>query len=277
MYQTMRNHFYWPSLAADVFGWVAACPTCAKNGLMGTQSTAPMRLLPATEPFAALAIELLGPLPWTPEGYEYILVFCDRFTKVTRAVPLKDISALDVLSALLDTWVASYGIPDSVSSDNGPRFAAVLWQEVPKALGIGTNYATPYHTQTDGQVERFNKALVKQLRHYVSDHVVTWSRYLSLVVTAYNFQVHCSTGKVPFAFVSPRRLTPVAIEPLTAAADTGEIVTPGRGKENFLQYLDALIPLVRDTMEKAQAGTNGPSTSACRLDARPSELETGYS
>jgi len=104
MYQTMRNHHYWPSFAADVFGWVAACPTCAKNRLMGTQSTAPMRVLPATEPFAALAINLLGPLPRTPEGYEYILVICDRFTKVTRAVPLKDISALDVLSAFCCNW-----------------------------------------------------------------------------------------------------------------------------------------------------------------------------
>jgi len=112
MYQTMRNHYYWPSLAADVVGWVAACSTCAKNRLMGTQSTAPMRLFPATEPFAALDIDLLGPLPRTPDGYEYDLVICDLFNKVTRAVPLKDISALDVLSAFLDIWVASYGMPD---------------------------------------------------------------------------------------------------------------------------------------------------------------------
>jgi len=150
MYQTMRNHYYWHSMAADVFGWVAACATCAKNCFMGTQSTAPMRLFPATEPFAALAIDLLGPLPRTPEGFEYILVICDRFTKVTRAVPLKDISALDVLSAFLDTWVASYRISDSVLSDNGPQFAAVLWQGVLKALGIDTSYATPYHPQTKG-------------------------------------------------------------------------------------------------------------------------------
>jgi len=45
----------------------------------------------------------------------------------------------------------------------------------------------------------------------------------------------------------------VAIERLTAGPDPGEIVTPGRAKENFLQRLDSLIPLVRDTMEKAQA------------------------
>jgi len=251
MYQTMRNHDYWTALAADVFGWVAACPTCAKNRLKGTQSTAPMRLFPATEPVAALAIDLPGPLPRTPEGYEYILVLYIRFTKVTRAVLLKDISALDVLSAFLDTWVASYGILDSVLLDNGPQCAAVLWQGVLKALGMDTNYATPYYPQTNGQVERFNKTLVQQLRHYVSDHVVTGSRYLSLVVTAHNSQVHRSTGQVPFAFVSPRRLPPATIERPTACADNGEAVTPERAKENFLQRLDALTPLVRDTMEKA--------------------------
>jgi len=77
-----------------------------------------MRLLLATEPFAASAIDLLGPLPRIPEGYEYILVICDRFTNVTRAVPLRDITALDVLSAFPGTWVASYGLPDSVLSEN---------------------------------------------------------------------------------------------------------------------------------------------------------------
>jgi len=114
-----------------------------------------MRLLLATEPFAALAIDLLGPVPRTPEGYEYILVICDRFTKVTRAVLLKSISALDVHSAFLDTWVASDRIPDSVLWDDGPQFAAVLWQGVLKALDVDNNDAMPYHPQANGQVERY--------------------------------------------------------------------------------------------------------------------------
>jgi len=108
MYQTLRDRYYWPSLAVDVFGWVAACPICAKNRRMGTQSKAFMRLLSATELFAGLSIDLLGPLPRTPEGYEYIFVICVRFAKVTRAVLLRDITALDVFSAFLDKWVAGF-------------------------------------------------------------------------------------------------------------------------------------------------------------------------
>ena len=122
-----------------------------------------------------------------------------------------------------------------------------------KTLGIDTNYATSYLPQSNGQVQRISKTLDKQLRYYVSDHVVTWSRYLSLVVTAYNSQVRSSTGQIPFALESPRRRTPEAMERLTAGPDPVEIATPGRAKQNFLQRLDSLISLVRDTMEKAQA------------------------
>ena len=142
-----------------------------------------------------------------------------------------------------------------------------------KALGIDTKYAMPYPPQTNAQVDRFKKTLVKQLRPYVSDHVVTWSRYSSLVVPAYNSQVHGRTGQVPFALVSPRRLNLVAIDRLTAGTDTGGTVTPGRAKENFFQRLDALIPLVRNTMAKAHARCKRAVDK--RVQARRDALRVG--
>jgi len=163
MYRTLRRRYYWPSLAADVFGWVAARATCARNRLMEVRSSSAMTLFPATEPFEAVAIDLLGPLPRTPEGYVYLLVMCDRFSKLTRVVPLRHVTALDVLSAFIDVWIASYGILDSTLSDNGLQFASVLYQGFLRMLGVSTNYATPYHAQTNGQVERFNNTLVPQL------------------------------------------------------------------------------------------------------------------
>jgi len=42
---------------------------------MGTQSKAFMGLFPATEPFAALAIDLLGPLPRTPKDLSISSLF----------------------------------------------------------------------------------------------------------------------------------------------------------------------------------------------------------
>jgi len=66
----------------------------------------------------------------------------------------------------------------------------------------------------------------------------------------------------------------VAIERLAAGADTGELVTPGRAEESFLRRLDALIPLVRDTMEKAQARYKRAFDK--RVQARCEALRVGY-
>jgi len=55
-------------------------------------------------------------------------------------------------------------------------------------------------------VERYDRTLVRQLRCYVAEHQAKWDSHLSLLSTAYNTQVHQSTGEIPFAFVSPRRL-----------------------------------------------------------------------
>jgi len=110
-----------------------------------------------------------------------------------------------------------------------------------------------------------------KLRHYETDHVATRSQYLILVVSAYNSQVHGSTGPVPFAFVSSRRHTPVAIERLTAGTETGDIVTPGRAKENFFSAPRLPdLPIKWYNCKRLRPSTNGPSTSAFRLSAKPS-------
>jgi len=112
----------------DVFKRVEQCPACAKNRLSEKKHTTVMNLFTAEEPFSGLDMGLSGPLPTSKRGQKHVLVICDRFTKLTRAIPLREATALTVASAFIDTWVAAYGIPDSVLTDNGPQFASVSYQ-----------------------------------------------------------------------------------------------------------------------------------------------------
>jgi len=130
MNDTLRRYVYRPTMVVDVYKHVEQCPACAENRFSERRHTSTMKLFPALEPFSGLATGLLGPLTTSRGGHQHVLVICDRFTKLTRAIPLRDATALTVSSAFIDTWVAAYGIPDSVLTDNGPQFASVYYQGI---------------------------------------------------------------------------------------------------------------------------------------------------
>jgi len=212
MYNALRMYVFWPTMVVDVYKHVEQCPACAKNRLSEKTHTTVMKLFTADEHFSGLAMDLLGPLPTSKGGNKHVLVICDRFNKVTRSIPLRKATALTVASACTDTWVAAYGIPDTVVTDNGPQFALVLYQGILGLLGIASNYISLNHPLTNGQVERYIRTLVRQLRCYVVEHQDEWDSHLSLLATAYNTQIHSSFGEIPFASVSPRRHQPIGIE-----------------------------------------------------------------
>jgi len=205
-----------------------------------------MKLFPSLEPFSGLAMDLLGPLTTSRGGHKHVLVICDRFTKLTRAISLRDATALTVSSAFIDTCVAAYGIPDSVLTDNGPQFASVHYQGILGLLGIASNYTSPYHPQTNGQVERYNRTLLRQLRCYIAEHQKEWDSHLSFLTTGYNTQVHAITGEIPFAFVSPRRLQLNDMERMPRLRQAEERTEDAStAAEQYVEDLRALIPAVR--------------------------------
>jgi len=212
MYGTLLRYVNWPTMVLDIFQHGEQCLACAKNRLSERRHTSTMKLFPALEPFSRLALDLLGPLTTSRGGHKHVLVICDRFTKLTRAIPLRDATALTVSSAFIDTWVAAYGIPDSFFTDNGHQFALICKQGALGLLGIVSNDNSPYHPQRSGQVERCNRTLVRQLRCYVAEHQNDWDSHLSIFTTAYRTHVNESTGEIPLAFVSPRRLQRIGME-----------------------------------------------------------------
>lgn len=61
-----------------------------------------LRLFLATEPFARLAMDILGPLPASESGNRFILALVDRCSKLTLAIPKKEITAVAEALAFID-------------------------------------------------------------------------------------------------------------------------------------------------------------------------------
>jgi len=89
-----------------------------------------LKLIPATDPFASLSMDPLGPLTETKTGSVFLLIIVDRFSHLVRAVPLAGITATDVSSAFCRDWISVYGPPDTVLTDNGHQLDALFFQGV---------------------------------------------------------------------------------------------------------------------------------------------------
>jgi len=257
-YYTMRKAYYWPSMVTDTHTTITKCTTCAQNCLALRRHTTPLKLLPATEPLTELSVDIFGPIPASKKGNRFILVITDRFAKLTKCVvALRRNTAMSVSSAIIDAWVSAYRPPDRILSDKGPQFMSNFFVAVMKMLGIEMVRTTAYHPQTNGQVERYNRTVATQLRHYVADDPSRWDELLPVITMAYNSQPHRSTGIAPFELVIPRRIPNLTVRnlpPGTPMANKGTLkdASPLARKLEFMARLRRQIPIVVEALRKTQ-------------------------
>jgi hypothetical protein len=123
-------------MAADVADTVKQCEVCAKNRIQKRKRTSFLKLFPAAEPLEYASLDILGPLPKTEHGNRLLLIITDRFSKLTRTVPLRVISSLGFAKAFCEHCVFVYGLPRYALTDNRAQFSAILFLAVCRERGI---------------------------------------------------------------------------------------------------------------------------------------------
>jgi len=212
LYRTLRRYFYWQTLAVDAIMAVKNCVSCARNRVKLRRHAKKLQLFPANGPLEYVSIDILGPLLRTRRGNRFLLVISDRYSKLTRAIPLSRITAQSVARAFAEQWAFVYGPPAILLSDNGKQFASKLFTHLCQLLGTSNAFTSTYHPQTNGQVERFNRTLLAALRHYVLDHPREWDEFTGALTYAYNTQFHRITGFSPMELVMSRVPPPMALQ-----------------------------------------------------------------
>ena len=251
LYQKLRMHFYWPSMAVDAYGVVRNCVTCARNRIKLRKYASALKLFPARAPLEQVAIDLLGELIQTPRGNRFLLVITDRYTKLTKVVPLKRITSETVSQAFVQHWVLNYGSPSYVLSDNGPQFTGRFFRETCRLLGTNNMYTTTYHPRANGQVERYNSTVFRALRHYITDHPREWDTYADAVTYAYNCQPHTSTKLAPFSLVLSNPPGPTGLDFSAMPKRTAE--SPTQYHALWQDWLRSLLDTADTSLADAQA------------------------
>ena len=81
----------------------------------------------------------------------------DRTTIWAEAIPLQSTTAQVVGDSFVANWVARFGMPATITTDQGTQFTGGTWQCMCKALGTKHLQTTAYDPQSNGMVERFHR------------------------------------------------------------------------------------------------------------------------
>jgi hypothetical protein len=120
----------------------------------------------------------------------------DQFTKWVEAYAVPDQTAITTVKRLLE-FILRLGFPIEIHTDQGRNFESELFQTACKLLQITKTRTTPYRPSSNGQVERFNRSLLKMVCCYVDNKQDDWDCYIDFLTSAYRQTVHRMTGFTP--------------------------------------------------------------------------------
>ena len=155
--------FMWPKMDKSVQAMVKACLACQK-AKVSTYDERPLQpfSLP-NERFDHIHLDFVGPLPPAKGGFKYMLTIIDRYSRYPLAVPVVSPTAGTLIQQFLNRWVAYFGLPLVVTTDQGSAFTAKAFKDFLLKYNITHNVTTTYHPQANGLVERFHRRLKESL------------------------------------------------------------------------------------------------------------------
>ena len=123
-----------------------------------------------------------------------ILVVIDHFTRFVQAYVTKDQMARTVAKILYDRYFSVFGFPRRLMSDQARAFCGAFITQMCDYLRIDKIRTSPYHPQSNGQVEQVHQTLLRMIGKLEEERRRDWPTHLGSVVHTYNTTRSLVTG-----------------------------------------------------------------------------------
>ena len=184
----IKEKFVWHGIKKDALKWSRECLPCQRAKIHRHACVPPTNIEVPNQRFNHVHLDLIV-IPLV-ENYRYCLTMIDRFSRWPHAIPLRDMQAETVAFALYSNWIATFGTPLAITTDQETQFESALFTALAQTIGAGKIHTTPYHPQSNGILK------AAQMCH---PHV-PWPQLLPTVLlglrTAYKEDLHASPAEL---------------------------------------------------------------------------------
>lgn len=137
MYWRIKQKYYWPSLKNDVQYFIQNCCSCQIRKPVRQKTRQPMTLTDTPgRAFDKLSMDIVGLMPTSKLGNNYILIIQDLLTKYSIGVPLQQAPSVEVADAFIKNLICKFGSPKGILTDQDAAFLSVLIKAVAKFISI---------------------------------------------------------------------------------------------------------------------------------------------
>lgn len=187
----------WPNMSGMIQEFVKGCRRCQVSKVT-VHNRPPLQhfVLPNAR-FSHVHVDFVGQLPDSHNGNQFLFTCIDRYTRFPIAVPTKHATAEAALEAFFLQWVALFGLPEHLTSDQGPCFRSLQWKGVLQQYNIVNHQSTSYHPEANGMIERWHRSLKSSLIAKGGD----WERALPLTLLYLRAAVNEEIKYAPFELV----------------------------------------------------------------------------
>ena len=198
---TMPRRFYWwIEMNVSTRLWLRRCLKCQARKTSRQTIRWPTLFVPLpNSPGILVSVDYFGPLPLTPRGNAYILLFTDHFSRRADMYTTTEaqFTASSTVDIVVDRYIPLWGCSVTLLSDNGLQLFSSLSLALYDRLGINKIATGSYHPFTNGGVECANNTMTLMLAVVGNEQQTGWDIQLPHVESAYNNSVSAATRLSP--------------------------------------------------------------------------------
>ena len=203
----MQEGFWWPGMAHNLRNCIRKCGQCKK--FEAAPPVAPLRPLACSGPGELLHVDFTS-IEETVALHEEpvvqnVMVMQDHFSKYVVTYVVKDQTAHTTTETLRNGYFGLFGVPAYLVSDQGKAFTSHLISNLCELYGVQKLRTSPYHAQTNGQVERMDQTIIRMISKLEQDKKAHWSEHLPEMLAAYNGTCSAVTGYSPYFLLFVRK------------------------------------------------------------------------